>query len=79
MNYPDGQEAMLGDRVKLGDDTGGVVVCSLDRGEFTEDYPRDAWDHLESGILIEFPKWGLIHYTVAEDDLVLLGRAEAYR
>jgi len=28
MKYPDGQEVKLGDRVKLGEDGGGVVVAS---------------------------------------------------
>lgn len=76
MKYPNGIEARLGDRVALGDDSGGIVVCSIDTDEFTQENPRDAWKHLDSGVLIEFPKWGLIHYTEAEPDLVFLGRAQ---
>jgi len=34
MRYADGQDVMLGDKVRLGDDDGGVVVCSIDTGEY---------------------------------------------
>jgi hypothetical protein len=40
MKYPDGQEVRLGDKVKLGDDAEGVVVSSIDTGEYSEEYPE---------------------------------------
>ncbi len=40
MNYPDGQEVKLGDVVALETDQRGVVVCSIDTGEYSDAYPR---------------------------------------
>lgn len=34
MKYADGQEVIKGDRVQLGDDKHGIVVCSIDRNEY---------------------------------------------
>ncbi len=74
MKYADGQEVKLGDRVKLGQDEGGVVVCSIDTGEYTDECPEDQWSYLKKGVMIKFPLYGLIHYEEAEPDLQLLGR-----
>lgn len=75
MNYVNGKEVMLGDRVRLGDDNGGVVVCSIDTGEFSDAFPLAEWGYLARGVLIEFPSFGLIHYTEAEPGLALIERA----
>jgi len=40
MKYADGQEMRLGDRVRLGADDGGVVVCVIDTGEYSETHPQ---------------------------------------
>jgi len=74
MKYADGQEVKLGDRVKLGQDEGGVVVCSIDTGEYTDECPEDQWSYLKKGVMIKFPLYGLIHYEEAEPDLQLLSR-----
>ena len=34
MKYCDGQDVRLGDRVKLGSDQGGIVVASIDTGQY---------------------------------------------
>lgn len=73
MRYVDGQEVMLGDLVKLGS-YDGIVVCSIDRGEYTEDFTEEQWGYLGKGGLINFPKLGLIHYTEPEKDLKLVSR-----
>jgi hypothetical protein len=39
MKYRSGQEVRLGDKVKLGDDSGGVVVFSIDAEEYAPEYP----------------------------------------
>ena len=75
MKYPDGQEVRLGDRVKLGDDTGGIVVASIDTSEYSVDHPAAQWSYLNKGVMIEFPRYGLIHYEEPEDDLALIARA----
>ena len=74
MKYADGQEVRLRDRVKLGEDEGGIVVCSIDTAEYTDDYPQAQWSHLKKGVMISFPKYGLIHYEESEEDLQLIAR-----
>ena len=74
MKYSDGQEIRLGDKVRLGQDEGGVVVCSIDTGEFSDDYPMSQWSYLKKGVMINFPLYGLIHYEEPEPDLQLIGR-----
>ncbi len=74
MKYEDGQDVMLGDRVRLGADEGGIVVASIDAAEYSEAYPEAQWGHLGKGVLIAFPSYGLIHYETAEPDLQLIRR-----
>jgi hypothetical protein len=77
MKYWNGQDVRLGDRVKLGDDDAGVVVCSIDTGEYSDEHPESAWGYLKRGVMISFPKYGLIHYEQSEEDLELIARADA--
>lgn len=74
MKYCDGKEVRIGDRVQLGDDVGGVVVCSIDTDEYTGEHPKEKWSYLKRGFVVEFPKFGVIHYEEAEEDLILLRR-----
>lgn len=74
MMYSDGQIARLGDRVCLGKDIYGTVVCSIDTSEYSEEYSRDAWVHLNGGVLILFEALGLIHYNAPEQTLRLISR-----
>ena len=76
MKYPDGQEVRLGDKVKLGQDTGGVVVCSIDTSEYSEDCSEAQWGYLKKGVMINFPMYGLIHYEEPEPDLQLISRVQ---
>lgn len=76
MKYPDGQEVRLGDRVKLGQDDGGVVVASIDTNEYSDEHSKAQWGYLKKGVMIEFPKHGLIHYEQPEPDLRLIARAQ---
>lgn len=62
MKYPDGQEAKLGDKVTLGNDEPGTVVCSIDSGEYTSSFPEQEWSYLKQGILVDFTCYGIIHY-----------------
>jgi hypothetical protein len=74
MKYSDGQDVMLGDRVRLGDDDGGIVVSSIDTGEYSAEAPESDWSYLKKGVVIRFPKFGLIHYEKPEPDLALIAR-----
>jgi hypothetical protein len=75
MKYPDGEQVRLGDTVALGRDQQGIVVCSIDTGEYTDAYPRTQWGYLGAGVLIEFPSYGLIHYKELEAGLRLVAHA----
>ena len=79
MKYPDGQEVRLGDRVALGDDQQGIAVCSIDTEEYSDAYPRDQWSYLDTGVLIEFPSYGLIHYKEPEATLRLVAHPAGHK
>ncbi|MDH5648551.1 MAG: hypothetical protein OEY67_02745 [Gammaproteobacteria bacterium] len=76
MKYSDGKEVKKGDRVQLGNDKGGIVVCSIDGGEYSQNHPKEKWSYLGKGVVIEFPSYGLIHYEEPEIDLKLISRGE---
>jgi hypothetical protein len=73
MKYPDGQEAIIGDKVMMGGDE-GEVVCSIDNNEYSEEYSKEGWGSLGHGVLIRFPTFGLIHFTEPDSDLKLISR-----
>jgi hypothetical protein len=75
MKYSSGQDVRLGDKVKLGDDSDGEVICSIDTEEYSGEFPRSQWAYLARGVLVKFPKFGVIHFEQAEPDLALLARA----
>ena len=75
MNNPDGQDVKLGDTVAIDKEQQGVVVCSIDTGEYSDDCPKAEWSYLNSGVLIKFPSYGLIHYKEPNSDLRLVARA----
>ena len=76
MNYLDGQSALLGDKVTL-DGQPGVVVFSVDDGQYAPEFPEAQWGYLGKGVMCKFDVSGLIHFTDAysEEDLVLVARA----
>jgi hypothetical protein len=79
MKYPNGEDVRLGDRVRLGEDDHGLVVASIDTGEYSDAHPKAQWEYLEKGVMIEFPKYGLIHYEEPEPDLKLIERGKKAR
>lgn len=61
VQYPDGSPVKVGDRIRLSNgDTGDVVAC-LDSDEFSDDYPREDWKHLRSGVLIRTDRGAVVH------------------
>lgn len=73
MNYPNGEKAHIGDFVGLGGDV-GRVVCSIDDNEYGPDHDYAHWGYLGHGVMIEFPRFGLIHYVEPKPDLVFISR-----
>jgi hypothetical protein len=74
LRYPNGEEARLGDTVRIGESERGVVVCSLDTREYSEQFPRSEWEYLGHGILVKFERLGLVHYAEPEPALALVER-----
>lgn len=79
MNYPDGKEVRLHDKVRLWAGAEGVVVCSLDTGEYSIAYPEAEWGYLKNGVLILSDAAGLIHYTRPEASLALIERRDPHK
>ncbi|WP_293366982.1 hypothetical protein [Phenylobacterium sp.] len=73
MKYCSGEPVRVCDRVALGGRP-GIVVCSIDDGVYTPDHPATQWAYLEARVMIDFPDFGLIHYTEPEPDLRLTAR-----
>jgi hypothetical protein len=69
MQYPDGQVAHRGDKVRLWSGIVGTVVCSLYTDEFS-----NQWDYLRRGVLIHSAQTGLIHYLEPEATFQLIER-----
>ena len=65
----------MGDKVKYGEDEGGIVVSSMDTDEYSEEHPKEQWGYLKEGVMIEFPTMGLIHFVEPVHDLELISRA----
>jgi hypothetical protein len=75
VKYRSGQEARLGDRIRVGGDSSGVVMCSIDTDEYSAEFSREQWSYLGTGVMIQFANYGLVHYTEPDEDLEFLGRA----
>jgi hypothetical protein len=74
MKYRSGHESRVGDRIRVGGDSSGVVVCSIDTDEYSPEFPREQWSYLGTGVMIQFANY-LVHYTEPDEDLEFLRRA----
>jgi hypothetical protein len=45
-------------------------------GEYSAEHPQAQWGCLKKGVVVNFPKYGLIHYEEPEPDRRLIGRAQ---
>jgi hypothetical protein len=77
VKYIDGQEIKVGDKVHMGEDYGGVVVCDIGAGKFSPSYSKNEWAYLKEGIVIAFPQYGILHMTETEADLELIARSDS--
>ncbi len=78
MQYADGQELKLGDHVRVGEDD-GIVVASLDTGEFSDPLGKTQWRFLKSGVLVMLPAHGLVHCKELGPDIKLVQRLRQHR
>lgn len=74
MKYVDGQEIKVGDKVSLGTTDEGIVMCSIDTGESSPEQTAEDWSFLKTGVMIEFPSMGLVHFPEQHADLWLIAR-----
>ena len=62
LQYADGTEVRLGERVRVGRGYTGIVVASMDTNEFDSAIPAEDWADLKSGILILTDTGALAHF-----------------
>lgn len=74
MLYPNGEEVALGDRVSLGKQDYGVVICDIDNDRYSSDDIKLQWSYLGNGVMIDFENFGLIHMIEPDPDLLLISR-----
>jgi hypothetical protein len=58
----DGKVLRVGARI-ICDGMSGIVVCSIDTGEYSDKHPAAAWSYLAAGVMVDMKEIGLIHYT----------------
>jgi hypothetical protein len=75
MKYWDGQEVLVGDNV-VADRSEGTVVYVIDTKQFSAEHPAGTWDYLGEGMMIQTAAMGLVHYPIADQEVVLVQRAE---
>ena len=71
MKYRDGSAAQIGDRVRIGSADVGVVVASIDDDEYRSDYPKEEWQHLESGLMVLTDRGALVHLDESSAQLIV--------
>jgi len=76
MQYLNGESVGLGDQVELWRGATGRVVAIFDAMQFSPEYPEQEWAYLKTGILIDSPQAGLIHFPKTDLDMKLLKRDE---
>jgi len=74
MKYPDGQDICVGDEIQLWKGCKGIVVASINTGDYLDGYSKADWEYLGAGILIESDAAGLLHYNEPESTFRLLRR-----
>jgi hypothetical protein len=62
MKYSDGIEMRVGDRVRIRNGDTGIIVASMDTGEFSPDFPRENWNDLKTGIMVLTDKGALVRF-----------------
>ncbi len=72
MKYSDGRRVAVGDRVKLWNSQHGTIVCSIDSGGFTKEFPKAQWAYLKSGIIVKADSGEIFHYTEPDEDFELV-------
>jgi hypothetical protein len=75
-HYCSGDEIRAGDVVRCADWTGRVVFV-VSTGSFAPGYSRADWSYVGRGFMVEYDQAGLVFWEQADEDLVLVARAQA--
>jgi hypothetical protein len=68
-----GKLIRVGHHLKVGGDWAvGIVVCSMDTGEYSTSHPKEEWAYLERGIMVQTDKAGLIHYVDNDQEIEVI-------
>lgn len=76
MKYPTGELIELSDSIELSFDMTGVIVGIIEESKFSNQYPKEEWDYLDSGLLILSDQAGLIHYPDITEDMKLIKKVK---
>lgn len=52
----------VGDRVQIKNGDTGIIVASLDSGEFSPGYAKENWEDLKTGIVVLTDKGALVRF-----------------
>jgi hypothetical protein len=74
VKYSNGEQVRLWDRVKVWEGCHGIVVFSIDSEEYSSEYPKEHWQYLKRGVMIDTEVAGLIYYEEPEEEMELLAR-----
>jgi hypothetical protein len=74
MKYYSGDHVNVGDRVRLWPSVCGVVVCSIDDGVYSQEFPETSWAYKGKGIIIKADNGQIFYYDEADEDFELLER-----
>ena len=76
MNYKNGIKVRAGDKVIIDDCFDGVVVFCIDNDEYLDEFPKNEWAYLKTGMMIKCSKYGLVHCESMDDDIEFVARYE---
>lgn len=71
MNYPDGTEIKLDDRVRLLNGEKGTIVFSIDSNEYSVDFAQEDWAYLKEGVMVRTDQGALVHLKNPNNDDVV--------
>jgi hypothetical protein len=74
VRYATGERVQLGDTIELTGSLRGTIVCVIDDGQYTAEYPEANWAYLQRGALIQTSEAGLVHCD-DESELFLIERS----
>ena len=77
MRYSDGNEALVGDTVLIDGKYKGTVVASIDANVYSTEAPKEQWEYLKKGVLINTDFGGLIHYPDTAIEHIVLSRRQS--